>query len=208
MVQHAPLRLRGAVVIDAMQPQFAGLLAATSDGFLPVPGETAYWIEIEPGIAINGLLDTALKSADVRPGALISERHFGTLEVHGPDQGQVREAGALALRKAGLDPANVEAPEVLTSEIIHHMDAHHAALVNRSRGGMLALAGDTLFTLEVTPAVWVLLAANEAEKAAPIRLVDLENQGAVGRLRLCGDEASVEVAVRAAELALTSVAPA
>lgn len=188
-----------------MQPQFAGLLAANGDGFLPVPGETAYWIEIEPGIAINGLLDTALKSGDVRPGALIAERHFGTLEVHGPDQGQVREAGALALRQAGLSADAAPAPEVLTSEVIRHIDAHHAALVNRSRGGMLALAGDTLFTLEVSPAVGVLLAANEAEKAAPIRLVDLESQGAVGRLRLCGDDASVEAAVAAAEQALETL---
>ena len=81
--------LRGAVHIDQMQPQFAATCAANSDGYFPVTGDSAFWLEVRPGIVINRLMDVALKSCDVTPGALITERHYGTLEVHGPDQGQL-----------------------------------------------------------------------------------------------------------------------
>jgi hypothetical protein len=79
-------------------------------------------------------------------------------------------------------------------------------MVNRTRSGMLVLGGDTLYTLEVNPAVWALLAANEAEKASPVRLVGLENNGAVGRLRLAGSDAAIDSAVAAVERALAEVA--
>ena len=78
-------------------------------------------------------------------------------------------------------------------------------LINRTRSGMLLLAKDTLYTLEVNPAVWVLLAANEAEKAAPIRIVGLGAYGAVGRLRLAGTDAAIEAAVQAVQRALAGV---
>jgi hypothetical protein len=78
-------------------------------------------------------------------------------------------------------------------------------LINRTRNGMLLLAQDTLYTLEVNPAVWVLLAANEAEKAAPIRIVGLGAHGAVGRLRLAGTDAEIDAAVAAVHRALASV---
>jgi hypothetical protein len=78
-------------------------------------------------------------------------------------------------------------------------------LINRTRNGMLLLARDTLYTLEVNPAIWVLLAANEAEKAAPIRIVGLGAHGAVGRLRLAGTDAEIEVAVAAVLRAMRSV---
>ena len=91
------IELRGAVVIDHMQPQFAATVAANSDGYFPVAGESAFWLEARPGIVINRLMDVALKSCHVTPGALTTERSYGTLEVHGPDQGQVREAGRLIL---------------------------------------------------------------------------------------------------------------
>lgn len=193
-----PPSLRGAFVLDQLQPQLAAALSMRSAGFLPVPGESAAWIEIEPGMAANGLLDAALKAADVRPGLLLTERLYGTLEVHGPDQGQVREASRAALSKFGIRAEDTDRPKVLQSEIIRKMDAHHAALINAERCGMLALAEDALFTLEVTPAVWICLAANEAEKHAPVRLVDIENSGAVGRLRLAGDDASIDSAAQAA----------
>ena len=95
------IELRGAVHLDQMQPQFAATVAANSDGYFPVAGESAFWLEVQPGIIVNRLLDVALKTCDVKPGALITERHYGTLEVHGPDQGQVREAGDAILRELG-----------------------------------------------------------------------------------------------------------
>jgi len=199
------LELRGAVVIDQMQPQFAACIAAQSDGYFPVAGESAFWLEARPGIVINRLMDVALKQCRVTPGALVTERSYGTLEVHGPDQGQVREAGRLILREAGVDYGDGLAPNVMTDEVIRQVDSHHAMLINRTRNGMLLLARDTLYTLEVNPAIWVLLAANEAEKAAPIRIVGLGAHGAVGRLRLAGTDAEIEVAVAAVLRAMRSV---
>ncbi|MDP6954823.1 MAG: hypothetical protein QF599_02520, partial [Planctomycetota bacterium] len=76
---------------------------------------------------------------------------------------------------------------------------------NRNRSGMLVLGGDTLYTLEINPAVHVVLAANEAEKAAPVRLVGLGAEGAVGRLRLAGSDGEIEAAVGAVRRALSSV---
>ena len=197
--------LRGAVLIDQMQPQFAASIAANTDGYFPVAGETAFWLEVQPGIIVNRLMDVALKNCDVRPGALITERSFGTLEVHGEDQGQVRRAGELILSQLGATADGGYKPCCLTDEVIRKLDSHQAALINRTRSGMLVLGDDTLYTLEVAPAIFALLAANEAEKAAPVRLVDLENNGAVGRLRLAGTDAEIDAAVVAVRRALDAV---
>ncbi len=199
------LELRGALVIDQMQPQFAATVAANSDGYFPVTEESAFWLEVRPGIVINRLLDVALKACDVTPGALITERSYGTLEVHSPDQGQVREAARKILGAAGVEAADGLKPHVMTDEVIRQIDDHQAMLINRTRSGMLVLGKDTLYTLEVNPAIWVLLAANEAEKAAPIRIVGLGNNGAVGRLRLAGTDAAVDAAVEAVHRALDGV---
>lgn len=199
------LELRGALVIDEMQPQFAATIAANSDGYFPVAGDSAFWLEVRPGIVINRLMDVALKSCDVTPGALITERSYGTLEVHGPDQGQVREAGRRILAEAGVTAGDALRPNVLTDEIIRKIDSHQAMLINRSRDGMLVVADDTFYTLEVNPAVWVLWAANEAEKTSPIRLVGLSNNGAVGRLQLAGGDAEIEEAAAAVRRTLEAV---
>jgi hypothetical protein len=201
----AALELRGALVIDQMQPQFAATVAATSDGYFPVVGESAFWLEARPGIVINSLMDVALKKCDVTPGVLLTERSYGTLEVHGQDQGQVREAGRLILQEAGVGYEDGLKPNLMTDEIIRQVDSHHAMMINRTRNGMLLLAQDTLYTLEVNPAIWVVLAANEAEKAAPIRIVGLGAHGAVGRLRLAGTDAEVEAAVDAVHRSLDGV---
>ena len=203
--KHLRADLRGAVLIDQMQPQFAATIAANSDGYFPVAGESAFWLEVQPGIVVNSLMDIALKACDVKPGALITERSYGTVEVHGPDQGQVREAGRRMLAAAGVRSEDGLRPNVMTDEIIRAIDDHQAMMINKSRAGMLVLGRDTLYTLEVNPAIWVLLAANEAEKAAPIRLVGLGNNGAVGRLRLAGTDAQIEAAVSAVQRALSGI---
>lgn len=199
------IELRGAVFIDQMQPQFAATIATNSDGYFPVAGEAAFWLEVQPGIVINRLMDAALKSCDVKPGALVTERSYGTLEVHSPDQGMVRQAGAAILAAAGVGLDDALRPNLMTSEIIRKISDHHAMMINRTRAGMLVLGDDTLYTLEVNPAVYVVLAANEAEKASPIRLVGLGAEGAVGRLRLAGSDAEIEVAVEAVRRALDGI---
>lgn len=198
------VELRGAVHLDQMQPQYAAISAMKSDGYFPVEGESAFWLEVRPGIVVNRLLDVALKACDVTPGALMTERHFGSLEVHGPDQGQVLAAGAAILRELGRSWGDQPAPTVLTDEVIRKITPHHATMLNQARGGMLVLGDDTLYTLEVEPAVHVVRCANEAEKAAPIRIASMRTSGAVGRLRLCGTDAEVDEAVRAVRRALES----
>ncbi len=200
-----PIELRGAVFIDQMQPQFAATVATNSDGYFPVAGESSFWLEVKPGIVINRLMDVALKSCDVKPGALVTERSYGTLEIHSPDQGMVRQAGALILKAAGVTAADALAPNLMTSEIIRKISDHHAMMINRTRAGMLVLGDDTLYTLEVNPAIYVTLAANEAEKASPIRIVGLGAEGAVGRLRLAGTDAEIDEAVKAVKRALASI---
>lgn len=199
------VELRGAVHLDQMQPQFAAVTAVRSDGYFPVTGESAFWLEVRPGIVVNRLMDIALKACDVTPGVLSTERHFGTLEVHGPDQGQVLAAGRAVLKALGRSWADQAKPEILTDEIIRKVTHHHAMLVNRTRSGMLVLGDDTLYTLEVTPAVLVTIAANEAEKAASVRIVGYGAEGAVGRLRLAGSDADIDVAAAAVRRALANL---
>ena len=97
-------------------------------------------------------------------------------------------------------------PRVLASRIVTRIDPQHAFLVNRNRLGSMALAGETLHVLEMEPAAYAFLAANEAEKAAEVKLVDFRMIGATGRLYLSGTEASVEAAASAAQAALEAAA--
>jgi hypothetical protein len=198
--------LRGIVLLDQLQPQFAATIASNSDGYFPIAGESALWLEVCPGIVVSSLLDIALKNCDVRPGAMITERSYGTMEIHGPDQGQVNMARDILLREIGATAEEGLSPVMLTSRIIHQIDDHQAMLINRTRNGMLVLGGDTLYTLEVSPAVFALVAANEAEKASAVRLVDLQNNGAVGRLQLAGSDADIDMALAAIERTLSGVA--
>ena len=52
---------------------------------------------------------------------------------------------------------------------------------------------------------YAMLAANEAEKAAPIRLLEVISFGAFGRLWLGGGEAEMQAAAEAAEAALAKI---
>ena len=95
--------------------------------------------------------------------------------------------------------------QVLASKIITMLDPQHAFLINRNKIGSMALAGESLFVLEMRPASYAILAANEAEKAARIKLVDYRMIGATGRLYLSGSEADVRQAAGAAEDALRNL---
>ena len=66
------------------------------------------------------------------------------------------------------------------------LDPQHAFLINRNKIGSMALAGESLFVLEMQPASYAILAANEAEKAARIKVVDYRMIGATGRVYLAG----------------------
>jgi hypothetical protein len=78
-------------------------------------------------------------------------------------------------------------------------------LINRTRGGSMLLAGQTLFILEVEPAAYAALAANEGEKSTDVTLVEMRPYGASGRVYLAGTEANIEAASKAAIQALESL---
>ncbi|HVK75557.1 MAG TPA: hypothetical protein VM734_19640 [Kofleriaceae bacterium] len=199
------MELRALTVIDSLQPQLTGFLQTVSAGFMPLDYEAALFIEIAPGIAINQLTDAALKATRCRPGMQIVERAYGMLELHDQDKGQVEAAVDAILGNMGTTREDRIKPRIVSSQIITGLDGHQSQLINRMRHGDMIVAGQTLYILEVYPAAYAALAANEAEKAAPIHLLEVITFGAFGRLWLGGTEADIREAAAAAEAALAGV---
>jgi hypothetical protein len=199
------ITLRTYVFLDALQPQLATFMGKTSRGFLPVPSQASLWVEIAPGIAINRVTDSALKATSVQPAVQVVERAYGLLEVHDHDKGEVLSAGATILKHLELREEDRLKPRVATNQIIRSVEAYQTQIINRNSSGMMVLPGESLFILETEPAGYVVLAANEAEKAAHISLVNVTPHGAFGRLYLSGPEAEIDAAAEAAIAALTSV---
>ena len=197
--------LRTYVFLDNLQLQHAGFLGTVSRGFLPLPGDTSLWVEISPGIEINRITDIALKSTKVRPGLQIVERLYGMLEVHHSDQAEVRAAGEAILEALEVEESDRIKPKVISSQIIRHVDAHQVQLINRLRHGHMLLAGQTLYVLEVQPAAYAALAANEAEKAADINILEVTAFGSFGRLYLGGEERDIMAGYGAAVSAIEGV---
>jgi len=200
------MELRALTFIDVLQPQVAGFLQTVAQGILPLDGQASLVVEIAPGIAVNSLTDVALKTARVTPGMQIVERAFGLLELHAFDQGEVRAAAAAILSKLGVAEGDRLAPRVLSREIITGIDGHQSAMINRMRHGQMLLEGETLYTLEVQPAGYAAVAANEAEKRAGISLLEMVTFGAVGRVWLGGREEDIRQADDAVDACLRSLA--
>ncbi len=199
------VQLRTYIFLDSMQPQFASFVASTARGYLPVRGQAALYVEISPGIAINRVTDIALKQTGVRPAVQVVERAFGLLEVHDESQAEVLEAGRHILDHLQVSEGDRLEPKIMTSEVITGVDDYQTMLINRNRDGMMILGGETLYILEVHPAAYVTIAANEAEKAADIKLVHMQPYGAFGRLQLAGSESDIREAVAAIEKALGNI---
>jgi hypothetical protein len=200
------MELRTFTFIDILQPQLTGFLQTVSSGFMPLEGQASLFIEIAPGIAINRLTDAALKATSVQPGMQIVERAYGMLELHDFDQGEVRAAGKAILDRLELAETDRLKPRVISSQTITGLDGHQAQLINRMRHGDMITQGQTLYILEVHPAGYAAIAANEAEKAAPVHLLEVITFGAFGRLWLGGYEAEIAEAAKAIELTLSSIA--
>lgn len=199
------ITLRTYIFLDALQPQLATFMGKTARGFLPVPGQASLWVEIAPGIAINQVTDAALKATKVQPAVQVVERAYGLLEVHHEDQGEVLSAGATILDRLELREQSRLRPRVMTNQIIRSVEAYQTQIINRNSAGMMVLPGDSLFILETEPAGYAVLAANEAEKAARVGLVNVVPYGAFGRLYLAGPEAEIDAAAEAATAAISSV---
>jgi hypothetical protein len=201
----ANVQLRSYCFLDSMQPQFASLQATIAQGFLPVKNQASLFVEVAPGMEIQRLLDVACKATAVMPGNMVVERAFGMMEIHHEDQGEVRQAGAAILEALGVKESQRNKPKVTTSTLIRNVTDYHTMLINRTREGSMLLGGQTLYILEVEPAAYIHLAANEAEKSSHVNLIELRGIGAFGRLFLGGEEADVVVAAEAAEVAIKQV---
>src|SRR5690242_2565251 len=196
--------LRSFIFLNRLQPQTMCYLGTWIRGSLPRSDVAAQIIEVAPGLDIEPVTDVALKHAGVQAGVLVVERQFGYLEIHGGND-EVSAAGSAVLEALGVSARDAMRPVVLASKIISMLDPQHAFLINRNKIGSMALAGESLFVLEMQPASYAILAANEAEKAARVKLVDYRMIGATGRLYLSGTESDVRQAAEAAEDALRDV---
>ncbi|MEO0458725.1 MAG: hypothetical protein AAF152_19390 [Cyanobacteria bacterium P01_A01_bin.114] len=199
------VELRSYVYIDRLQQQHAAYIGTVSIGFLPLPGDASLWVEISPGIEINRITDVAMKAAVVRPGVQVVERLYGVLEIHSNRQGEVQAAGRAILGALGVARQDCLKPRILSSQVIRNLDPHHVQLINRTRRGQMILAGQTLYVLEVEPAAYASLAANEAEKAALINILQISSIGSFGRLYLGGEERDILAAASAVEDAMNSI---
>lgn len=199
------VELRSYVYLDRLQSQHAAYIGTVSLGFLPLPGDASLWIEISPGIEINRITDVALKSAVVRPGVQFVERLYGLLEIHASKQGEVKAAGRAILEALGVKQGDSLKPKVVSSQIIRNIDAYQAQLINRDCRGQMLLEGQTLYVLEVQPAAYAALAANEAEKAALINILKVTAIGSFGRVYLGGEERDIIAGSQAALAAIESV---
>ena len=197
--------LRSFIFLDRLQPQTMCYLGTWIRGTPPRAGVAAQIIEVAPGLDIEPLTDVALKEASVAAGILFVERQFGYLELHGAPT-DVRAAAGAVLEHLGATAADATAPQILASRIVSRIDRQHAFLINRNKIGSMALPGETLYVLEMQPASYAILATNEAEKAARIKVVDYRMVGATGRVYLTGTEAEVRAAADAAQAALGALA--
>ncbi|NOY07610.1 MAG: hypothetical protein GXP33_02075 [Spirochaetes bacterium] len=199
------MELRTYIFLDSLQYQMASYMATVSKGYFPVAEQACMVVEISPGIEINRLTDIALKATNVTPGIQIVERLFGLLEVHSDSQADTRDAGTAVLKALKLKEQDRMKPKILTSQLIKNIDDHHAQLINKVRYGNMVLRGDTLFVLEIEPAGYAYYAANEAEKASHINIINVTGYGRYGRIYIAGDEAEVLVSKEIVESRLKGI---
>lgn len=197
--------LRAYCYLDRMQPQYAAFVGTITQGDLPVEGMASLYVEMAPGNWVFRVVDIAVKATDVRPGAQIVEREFGMFEIHSHSQADVLQAGEVVLQQLGLHPEDRKKPEIASLQVITRVSPYQAQLLNRFTRGMMLVPSQTMLVLECAPAAYVNLAANEAEKAAPVNLMHISSVGRFGRLWMAGTEADILAARDAAVNALESL---
>jgi hypothetical protein len=186
----AAAELRVYLSIVDLRPQVAAYLATPvrARGYPPLAGDHSLIIEIAPALAIHRVADLALKSVpELEAGILYVERQFGVIELHSTDRALVERAGEAILRGIAAKPADQLKPVKLYSEVVENVSDQHAIILNRSRDASMILPGNSLLLYEMVPALFALLAANEAEAVAPLAtLVDVQMIGASGRVFMAG----------------------
>ena len=185
------MQLRTYVMIDRMQPQYAAFTGKRTFGMIPIEGDAQIYMEISPAAEVYKVMDIALKTTNVQPGYLNMEREYGFLEIHSSHQEAVQYTGEKALESMGLQVKDRLKPRVLSANMTSGIHPYEAQLINAGNAGGLVLAYQTFCVIEVAPAAYIVLAANEAEKAAGITLNHYTSSGAYGRLMISGSESAV-----------------
>lgn len=198
--------MRAFVFIDSMQPEFAAYVGATVQGSPPVAGMAELWIEVAPANEAFRLMDVALKAANVSPATQFIEREFGLLELHSFSQSEVRAAADAIFQETGLSEDDRVRPTIASTQVITNVDPFQAQLINKMLRGSLLVPGQTLLIMEVEPAAYISLAANEAEKAANISQIYITNVGRFGRYYAAGTESEIEAARASAVAAIEASA--
>jgi hypothetical protein len=192
------VELRVYLPLPDLGRQFAAYLGTPlrARGYPPIEGDHALIVEVAPGLAIERIIDLALKEVpDVEPGIHFVERQFGVLEVHASDPALVERAGDAILRGIGARPEDALRPRVSYVDVIEDVTDQHAVIVNRNREASMLLPGQTLLVVEVTPALFAAFAANAAERAVPgLTLVTVSMIGAAGRVYLAGSTPDIVLA--------------
>ncbi len=201
--------LRVFLTLDTLQPQFAAYMGTPTRarGYPPYAGQHALIIEVAPGLMIERVMDLALKAdPDLEPGILFVERQFGILEIHGSDKDKLLAAGRAVLKGMGLTEGDQLAPKLLYTDVIENIADQHAVIINRNRQASMVMPGETLLVVEMVPALYAAIAANEAEKVAPkLTLVDVQMIGAAGRLYMSGSTENVQRGLARIEQVLASI---
>lgn len=195
--------LRSYLFIDRLQPKTLCFLAASSRGSMPRSEMSALLLDVTPALDIEFLADKVLKAVDVTPFVLQLDSRGGWLGLQGGCADEVKTAGETLLDAMGTDLTGLAKPEIVNTKIVPRVDSRYAFILNRQKSGSLCLPGESLYLLDCQPAVYALLAANEAEKAANIKIVDCRMTGSMGRLYLSGTDSEIEAAAEAAENALS-----
>ena len=190
--------LRVYLLVEDLQKQFAAYMGTPTRarGYPPFERDHALIIEVSPALAIERVIDLALKSVPtVEPGILYVERQFGILELHSRVLEDVVRAGQAVLDGTGASAGDQLRPRVLYQDVIEDITDQHAVILNRNRQGSMVMPGEALLVYEMTPALFAAVAANEAERAAPgTTLVDVQMIGAAGRIYMSGSPKDVVTA--------------
>ena len=197
--------LRVYCYLDRMQSEVAAFVGTITQGDLPIEGMASLYVEMAPGNEVFRTVDIAVKATEAKPGAQVVEREFGMFEVHSMNQAAVLESGRIVLDRLGLVKEDRIKPSVYSSNLITNVDPYQAQLLNRWRRGSMLVASETLFVLEVAPAAYIMLAANEAEKKANVKVIHIASVGRFGRMWLSGTEAEMVTARDAAIQAIENV---
>ncbi|MBC8407526.1 BMC domain-containing protein [Paracoccaceae bacterium] len=199
------ITIRALIQIDNLQPKFAAYNGATVQGSVPLSGDTILIGEFAPGNGVFTLIDKALKASSVEATSQLVEREFGFFILRSPSNAEISAARDSILSELGASMTDRVKPKVATTQIITSVEPYQAQLLNKWRKGSLLVPGQTLGIIECEPAAYISIAANEAEKAADIDIVEVRAVGRFGRLFISGSENSVQTGIEAAIEAIESV---